>query len=551
VADQAVQAVLKGAGVERARAIWRRRWRLAVPVVLLTLVVGVTAILSMPSVYESRALVLVDRQQVPEEFVRSTVTSVLEVRLRTISEEILSRSRLDALITRFGLYPKLRDQMPRELIIEQMRKDIRLELHDSEPQKRGGSTIAFSISYRGSDAQTVAHVANALASSYIEENLKARERQATGTADFLRVQLEDTKRRLSVQEEKVSAFKRQHLGELPEQLQTNLSVLAQLNEQLRHNTLNQIRLAEKKDLLELQLQGATPGAAIVTGPAGEAVLAMDPRAARLARLRQELADLLTQFSERYPDVQQAKAQIAALEREIAAAPAPTPDRPGDRSAVAGDAAPGTSLLVARIRQTLGETVAELKALKEEERRLRASIAAHEQRVANAPRREQELQELSRDYLTTRELHKTLTGRFDEAQLAENMEQRQKGEQFRVLDPAVPSSEPAAPQRVRLLAMAVALSSGLAVGLVLLAESLDTSFHSVDELRAFTPAPVLASIPRLVTEADRRRRRRRLQVATAGVLLGAVVLAAAAHLVARNNDQLVWLMTRGGAAKRGL
>ena len=544
------EAPRKGQGIERARAIWQRRWWLAVPAFVLPMVAAVTLILSMPNVFESRALVLVDRQQVPEEFVRSTVTSALEVRLRTISEEILSRSRLDALITRFGLYPKLRDKGDRELIIEQMRKDIRLELYDSEPQKRSGATIAFSISYRGSDPQTVAHVANALASSYIEENLKARERQATGTADFLRVQLEDTKRRLGQQEARVSAFKGQHLGELPEQLQTNLSVLGQLNEQLRHNTLNQIRLAEKKELLELQLQSVSPETAVVVGSSGDPVVVVDPRQARLAKLRQELADLLTRFTERYPDVQHAKAQIAALEREIAAVPAPAPDRPPDRPGVgpvpAGPA--GTNPFVVKIRQAIGEADAELKILKDDERRLRAAIVTYEQRVANAPRREQELQELSRDYVTTKELHSTLTSRYEEAQLAENMEQRQKGEQFRVLDPAVASPKPAAPQRLRLLGMALALSLGLALGLVFLAEQLDTSFHTIDELRAFTPAPVLASIPRLVSEGDRRRRRRRLQVAAAGVVLGAVVLAATAHLVARDNDQLVWLVTRGGTAR---
>jgi polysaccharide biosynthesis transport protein len=544
----------KGQGLERALAIWRRRRWLALPAFGLPLVTAVALILSMPSAFESRALVLVDRQQVPEEYVRSTITSALEVRLRTISEEMLSRSRLDALITRFGLYPKLRDKVPRELIIEQMRKDIRLELYDSESKGRVGATIAFSISYRGSDSQTVAQVANALASSYIEENLRARERQATGTAEFLRVQLDETKRRLGEQEQKVSAFKRQHLGELPEQLQTNLSVLGQLNEQLRHNTLNQIRLAEKKDLLELQIQSAPGGGGVVAGPSGEALVMGDSRPARLARLRQELADLLRVFRDRHPDVQHLRTQIAALERELAEAPAPAPDRPPDGPGAVTAAPLGPAEmnpLMLRLRQTLGETGAELRALKEEERRLRAAIASNEQRVANAPRREQELQELSRDYLTTQTLHKTLTGRFEEAQLAENMEQRQKGEQFRVLDPAVPSAEPAAPQRLRLLAMALALSVGLAGGLVLLIEQLDTSFYTLDELRAFTPAPVLVSIPRLVTEDDRRRRRRRLQVAVVGVVLGAISLAASAHLVARNNDQLVWLVSRGGTAKRGL
>src|SRR5262249_53202004 len=206
----------------------------------------------------------------------------------------------------------------------------------------------------------------------------------------------------------------------------------------------------------------------------------------------------------YPDVQNLRLQITALEREIAAAPAPAPGgSPDPQRAPLGPAE--MNLVVARIQQTLAETVAELKTLKEEERRLRAAIAANEQRVANAPRREQELQELSRDYLTTQQLHKSLTSRYEEAQLAEDMEQRQKGEQSRVLDPAVPPPEPAAPQRLRLLAMALALSVGLALGLVLVAEQIDTSFYTLDELRAFTPAPVLVSIPRLVTETDRRRR----------------------------------------------
>src|SRR5215831_12172533 len=220
--------IRKGHAIEWARGIWHRRWRLAVTAFVLPLVTGITMIMSMPNVYESTALILVDRQQVPEQFVRSTITSALEVRLRTVSEEILSRSRLDSLITRFGLYSKLRDKMPRELIIDQMRNDIRLDLFDTDPKhtkNKGDTTIGFSISYRGSDPQTVAQVTNTLASSYVEENLRTRERQATGTADFLRVQLEDMKRRLAQQEEKVSNFKQQHLGELPEQLETNLKVL--------------------------------------------------------------------------------------------------------------------------------------------------------------------------------------------------------------------------------------------------------------------------------------------------------------------------------------
>lgn len=170
--------------LELAWGVWRRRKWLAIPVLVVPLTAAASVVAFAPNVYQSTATVLVDRQQVPETFVRPTVTSELEVRLRSISQEILSRSRLDATISRFGLYAKLRTEQPPEAIIERMRGDIRLDLTSSDPQRRG-STIAFAITYRGPNPDTVAQVTNALAFSYVEENLKARERQASGTSQFL------------------------------------------------------------------------------------------------------------------------------------------------------------------------------------------------------------------------------------------------------------------------------------------------------------------------------------------------------------------------------
>jgi hypothetical protein len=281
---------------------------------------------------------------------------------------------------------------------------------------------------------------------------------------------------------------------------------------------------------------------VVVGPSGDPVVALDPRAARLAKLRQELADLLTRFTERYPDVQYAKAQIAALEREIAAAPALPPDQPADRPG-AGAAPAGANPLEVRIRQAMSETDADLKVMKGEEGRLRAAIANYEQRVGNAPRRDQELQELSRDYLTTKDLHASLTRRYEEASLGESMEQRQKGEQFRVLDPAIPAASPAAPDRPMLLLMGLALSAGLAAGVVFLAEAVDTSFPSVDALRAFTTAPILVSIPKIVGRSDIRRRRRRFQLGIASAVVGILIVVAASYLIAHDNQQLVSLLLR--------
>src|SRR5256885_3499662 len=208
------QAARKGAGVELALAVWSRRKWLAILTFAAPFAVAMSLGMALPNIYQATATVLVDRQQVPETFVQPTVTSALETRLHTISQEILSRSRLEALMNRFGLYADLRKRVPSEEVIERMRKDIQLELKGVEVKGARQATVAFTISYQGSEPATVSLVANTLASFYIEENLKARERQATGTAEFLKVQLGETKKRLDEQEQRVSAVKRRYMGEL-------------------------------------------------------------------------------------------------------------------------------------------------------------------------------------------------------------------------------------------------------------------------------------------------------------------------------------------------
>ena len=483
----------------------------------------------MPNVYKSTALVLVDRQQVPEEFVRPTVTSALETRLQSISQEILSRARLDSLINRFALYPDLRERVPTEEVIERMRRDIGLELKSAEARERK-STIAFTISYRGSDPQKVALVTNTLASFYIEENLKVREKQATGTADFLKVQLAEVKGRLDDQERKVSEFKKLHTGELPQEIEVNLATLERLNAQLRLNNDNMSRAMAQRDAVSRQIEDAVPGT--VPGVPG----APEPAEQRLARLRLELAELTTRFSDKYPDVIRAKAEIADLERQLAE-PRPKAAKPDVPAVATVD--PATR----RVRQILASVDAEIKVLQGEEARLRAAIATYQRRVQDTPRREQEFKDLARDYDSTRELYASLLKRHAEAQLAESMEQRQKGEQFRVLDAAIPAATPAAPDRPMLLLMGLALSAGLAAGVVFLAEALDTSFPSVDDLRAFTTAPILVSIPKIVGHSDIRRRRRRFQLGIASAVVGILIVVAASYLIAHDNQQLVALLLR--------
>ena len=549
--------------LEQLAQVWgRRKW-----IGILTFLPLATAVVSvvawLPNLYQSSALVLVERQQVPEEFVRSTVTSAIETRLQTINQEILSRSRLEQLISRFGLYPDLRRRVSPEEVIERMRRDIQLELRGAEQKgAEHRSTIAFALSYRGSDPQTVAQVTNTLASFYIEENLKVRERQAAGTADFLKIQLDQVKVKLDQEEKQVSEFKKTYVGELPQEMEVNLATLERLNNELRLNGDNQMRALERREALLRQIAEFTPKpakdgttgdtAAMSAAPYGLPPAPQDPTAVRLARLRQELAELKTRFSDKYPDIIRLKADIADTEKELAdkrvreaeenpATGAPMARPAGPPVAALGQGPNPLEAYLFQTRQAIAQVDSELKLLKVEESRLQTAIQGYQQRVHDTPLREQQYKELARDYDSTRELYASLLKRLAESQIAESMEQRQKGEQFRVIDPALPSDKPIAPDRGRLLGAGFALALGAALGVVFLVEHLDSGFHTVDDLRGFTTVPILASIPRIVTSSDTRRSRRRFRLAAAGAVIGLAVVAGGSFWVARGNEQLVTLL----------
>lgn len=519
-----------GKGLDRLRAAWSRRKWLAVTLFLLPLIAGTTLVLALPDVYRASATVLIERQQVPEEFVRPTVTSEIETRLTTMGQEILSRTRLEPLIKELDLYATLRkgatDGPRMEAAVERMRREVRLELREASGKGPRRPTIAFDISYRGSDPRTVALATNALASSYVEENLKVREQQANVATEFIRTQLAAAKGRLDEQERQASELKGRYMGELPQQMQANFTRIESMNSQLRINHDNQVRLMERRDTLATQLAQARTEAGA------------EPDEVRLQRLKLELANLRVKYTDLWPDIIRLKDEIATLEKTLAQ---PKPKKPVEDVPLSPQAQ--------RLQEALKSAETELALTKAEEKRLRSDIAAFQTRIDNAPKREQEFADRTRDYESTKEVYLTLLKRYEEALLAETMEQRQRGEQFNLVEPAVPIYSPVAPNRPRLLAVIVALSVALGVGIVALIELLDTSFHSVDDLRGFSTLPVLVSIPRVMTELDTQRRRSRFRLATAVVLVGLALVGGGAYWVASGNEALTSMLSPSKEAGR--
>ena len=503
----------------------RRKW--VALVAFATVLAGVGALaLWLPNLYRAKVTVLVETGQISEAFVRQSVTSELETRLQRIRQELTSRARLGLLIPKLGLYPDLR-RKGIDGAIDRMRDDLDLELEGVNQQSARGQTIAFNLTYRGRDPNVVAQVVNLLAGLYVEENTRMRAGQATKMAEFLKNQLAEARKELDAQERRGAAFKLSHLGELPQQVEANLGSLERLNMQLRLNGENQIRALDRRDRLELQLADASSST-----PAAPPGASPSAHAAQLSKLRQELSDLRRQFSDAYPDVVRVQNEIAALEGQAAAGAdghATSQPPPGDAKT--------------RLAQSLGEVERELASLRQHEASLRRAIAAYEQRVDNAPKRQEEIQALSQDYTTAKERYDNLQKRYEEAQLAENLERGQQVEQFKILDPATPPREPAAPGRFRLIAAGLVLALMCAAAAVVGAEKLDTSFHSLDDLRTALGGATLFSIPVIQTAADTRRHWRRVAVMAVVVVLGLGLIVTGVRYVAMGNERIVRLVAR--------
>jgi len=498
-------------------AIWSRRKYLALGLLAATLAAALTVALAMPGIYRSTATVLVARPEMTAPPARAAITGELEARLNRISEEILSRSRLEQLLKRYDLYgPQTKDDM--EQSVTRFRRDVRVDLKGIDPVQGRGTTIAFTITVRGRDPKMVADVANELAGLYVAENSTIRERRATEAVQDVKREVDDAQARLDEQDRRTNEFKRRNMGQLPEQVAANLSMLERLNAQLALNNHNQVVAMERRTAMRRPSDGDMP---VATSP--EEALQM-----RLNQLNFDLTRLQRTYSDKYPDVILTKQEIENTKKQLAEL--------GSSSGKAPAAKP---------TPTPRATDSDLVALKAEDQRLRQMIAAYQSRVEVAPEREQQLQELSRDYRASREIYDAALKRYHDAQAAVDVERRRAREEFQVLETAFPAREPAAPNQPKLVLLGVLLACAATGAVVMLAEQLDTSFHGVDDLRSFSKLPVLVTIPEITTRADRTRRRWRLRLAASAGVIGLLLIVGIAYFGA-HHDVLITLLTRTGS-----
>jgi polysaccharide chain length determinant protein (PEP-CTERM system associated) len=544
-------------GSENARSVGlasiletiRRRWVLALLPFLFVLAATVSLALFLPSLWTAKAVILVDRQQIPESFVKSTITSDVEARILTLSQEIMSSARLRKIIEEHNLYRAIRARESLEAAVDTMRRDIRIEFRTDERDRRNPRMIAFGVGYTTTDPYHAMTVANKIASLYVDENVRYRERHAVSTSQFLEAQLTDVRGRLQSLERGITEFKERHMGELPEQREANLRTLDRLQQQLQsaHETMR--RATERRQLLTQALAEIDQNSGGVVG--GPNPSPAEATAARLSVLKQELAQLQNRYSDRYPDVIAMKDNVRALEARLAAekqAAAPSP-KTGGAAKDRGLRAPPQNAYVQSLMQQLDQAAVDARTTSDEIKGFQSQIALYQRRIENTPKREQELALITRDYETTREMFRSLLSKRGEAEIAADLEQRQKGEHFRIIERAGVPDRTTGPNRMRLLLIGLVLAVGAAGIAVVLAEHVDTSYRSVEDIRSHEAVPVLSTIPKIVTDRDRQRSLRQRRLTTAAVAAGLLAVIGTSFAFAHNNHAIVALLAAEPAAPR--
>ena len=506
----------------------RRKWWVIIPL-FVALVAGGVHLYQTPKVYRASTLILVEAQKVPSQFVPNTVTQNVQSRLQTISQQVHSRTNLEDIIQRFNLnrqvenkklsliekikikfltlvglmeasaeqggYGKEEDKPSMQQLVRSVRKKIDVNLR--------ARNQAFEISFEWRDPQVAAQVTNALASQYIDQNLKFREEMAMGTTRFLESEVQRLRQELQKREQKLEDFKRRNMGRLPGQLESNLNILSQLKDELSKTEDRAEQVRQQMRLMEQQAQMQTED---MFSDFGEWDDDVGTGNMEIESLREELENLRTRYKDKHPDVQRLQRRIAQLEEEQKAEqeaeaeeePVSEPEPLNEQSFAGID--------MQQVQQDQMRT--RLANYQEKIKKLQKQINEYEKRVEQTPEVELQLKNLERDYAAVNDRYQNVLRRKLDAEMGEQMEKRQQGEHFRVVDPAITPDKPFKPDKTRVMFMALALGLGLGGGLGYVREILDPAFYTPQELEDELQTKAVVSLPFVQEEKKKRRRSKR-------------------------------------------
>ncbi|OPL11770.1 MAG: hypothetical protein AVO38_15570 [delta proteobacterium ML8_D] len=479
----------------------------------MSIAVGAVLNIKMPKVYKTSALIMVQRPKVPSQYIRNIMSTDLEDRIRTITQQVTSWTNLEKVIQRFNLYASPENNMFMEDKIEDLRKRIAVNVSKASRQEAN----SFEIVFTGKEPRQIAEIANALASYFIEENLKIREDQVISTSEFLTDELATIRQRLAEKEETLKLYRKKYMGGLPEQLETNLRILERIQQQIINNQENLREAKNRKILIQQQIAEARElKKQFVESMKTEKIEKSGD--SPLDQMKSELSALQARYTEKHPNVIRLKEKIAELEAKEKEIKPEEKIRSEDVKEIINATETEKKLL-----EQLRELDIQIKDFENEAANLRSEMNRYQTRVEETPKREQELMVLKRDYDNIRETYNSLLTRKLEAELAVNMEKKQKGEQFRVLDPAKTPKKPFKPDIRRIFLMSIGLGLALGFGLAYFRETLDTSFRAPNEIENLLQIPVLASIPFTFNAIELRRKKRKKVISMLFLLFTIAIL----------------------------
>ena len=564
--------------IQEIKGFFRRRKKAFIIACILTFMIGLSIALLLPPIYTSKATIRIEDQEIPENYVQSTITEYAEERIEKISQEILSRPKLLEIIDMFKLYPESSGKKTPTELVEKIRNDIGLEKIAARWQsKKAGrpiaATVAFSLSFDAKDPVTAQKVADKLSNLYLEEDLKRRGNLSAGTTDFLKIELDRIGTEISRHEQIISDFKQNHLRELPADRGYNLQAIARLERELDKADLRLQLLEERRVLLQAQLLNVEPLTPIIIS--GEN-FALNP-AERLKKLRLELVSLQSIYSEKHPSIKAKKRQIAKLEQEViqsedsvekikklkqlevklasarAILGSKHPDVRAIKSEIAILKTQVDNLVTENVKAKISEekpdnpfyinlktqieTIGmEIKALHDDRRELMSDIDEFQIRVENAPGIEQELSALTRDYQNLKKKYADISNKLMSSKLVQEMEGKEKGDRFSITSPAYLPIEPSKPNRLMIIVLSFALAIGISTALAAFQEYVDDSIKTSNQLKQLTNFPVFSTISYIENDDEKRKKRVKILIwAGAAVTCAAIALLIVDHFF-MNLDQ---------------
>ncbi len=564
---------------DKLRGYWRRR-----AIFFLTgglcLLLAILLALLLPPTYRSGATILIEQQEIPQELVRSAITSFADQRVQVISQRVMTTQNLLSLIERYDLYPDMRQSKPREVLLQKMREDIALRMISADViDPRSGrptqATIAFSISYQNRSPDLALKVANDLTSLYLNENLTSRTQMAEQTATFFAEEAKRQQERIVELDKALAEFKQKHQDRLPELAQLNMQVTDRTQLELRDAENRIASLDSQRVLLEAQLAQINPTSQVFSDTGQRVMSAED----RLKALRSMLAGYKARYAPGHPDIVNSEREIAGLEKQVTsddntsdvarqldeakaqlarASEKYAPDHPdvirltrvveGLQKAVLAQPSGGVDVhekshadnpVYIQVKGQLDALGVDQKSAEVKRDELRAKLEDYERRLAQAPAVERDYRALARDLDNAQLKYQQIRAKQADVQVSQNLETERKGERFTMIEPPLPPEKPISPNRIMILALGLILSLGAGAAAAVVKDSLDPSIRGVRDMRRLLNVAPLASIPPIVTNAERDRHRRVLRYSWQGSIGALIALAVLVHFLVRPLD-ILWL-----------